>query len=388
MTRDDPVEAHGLRLIGHTDLDGHGDCMLVGVADGVAYVGHMGGDRVGTSVVDVSDPTTPRLITQIHTPPGTHSHKVQVVGDLLLVNHERNPREPDAPRWSAGLQLYDVSDPAHPRELSFFPTPGKGVHRMTYWEPPYAWVTGSDEGWSDQFLIVVDLSDPTHPVEAGRWWFPGMHTAGGETPTWDPGRRFALHHAVVTGDRAYCGWWDAGLVVLDVSDVRRPRLVSHLDFGAAESGATHTALPLAGRDLLVVTDEAVDEDGAGPQKHIRVVDISEETSPRVVSRFPVPDGAHRGRGGRFGPHNLHEMRPGSYQSDHIVHATYFSAGLRVYDVSDPSAPREVASYVPRPPRGTSTVQLNDLTVTADERIYVTDRTAGGLYILEPETSFG
>ena len=82
------------------------------------------------------------------------------------------------------------------------------------------------------------------------------------------------------------------------------------------------------------------------------------------------------------------MRPGSFRSDHIVHATYFNAGLRVYDVSDAAAPREIASFVPPPHGGASTVQLNDLTVTADGRIYVTDRVAGGLYILEPEITFG
>jgi len=382
------AQAENLRLLGSTDLGGHGDCMHVNVQDGIAYVGHMGGDRVGTSIVDVSDAAHPRLLTQILTPPGTHAHKVQVVDDLLLVNHEQNPQEPHAASWSAGLQVYDIADPARPEELSFLPTPGKGVHRMTFWERPYAWVTGSDEGWSDQFLIVVDLTDPGRPVEAGRWWLPGMHTGGVETPDWDPARRFALHHALVAGDRAYCGWWDAGLVILDVSDVTRPRLVSRLDFGPEVSGATHTAHPLPGRDLLVVTDEAISDGRDGPQKQIRLVDVSDETAPRVVSLLPVPEGDFAARAGRFGPHNLHEMRPGSFQSDHIVHATYFNAGLRVYDVSDATVPREIASFVPPPHGGASTVQLNDLTVTADGRIYVTDRVAGGLYILEPEIPIG
>src|SRR5882724_2007480 len=136
------AEAWNVRLVGQTDLDGHGDCMLVNVQDNIAYVGHMGGDRVGTSIVDVSDPTAPRLLSQIHTPPGTRSHKVQVVGDLLLVNHEKNPAERDAPTWSGGMRVYDIGDPARPRELSFFETPGQGVHRMTFWQEPYVWMTG------------------------------------------------------------------------------------------------------------------------------------------------------------------------------------------------------------------------------------------------------
>jgi hypothetical protein len=380
--------AQYIRLLGQTDLGGHGDCMSVNVVGGVAYVGHMGGDRVGTSVVDVSDRTAPRLVTQLLTPPGTRSHKVQVVGDILLVNRERNPFERNAATWTAGLQIYDISDPFHPAELAFIATPGRGVHRMTYWEQPYAWITGSDEGWTDQFLIVADLTDPGNPAEVSRWWLPGMHSVAGENPPWPPDRRWALHHALVRGDRAYCGWWDAGLVILDVSDVTCPRMVSHLEFGRDVSGATHTAMPLPGRDLLVVTDEALGNWRQGPQKRMRLVDISDETAPTVVSKFPIPGGDFSLRGGRFGPHNLHEMRPGSFQSDHIMHATYFNAGLRIYDVSDPVAPREIAYYVPQERATGESCQLNDLTVTSDGTIYVTDRTGGGLYILQPELDFG
>ena len=376
-------EARNLHLLAHTDLDGHGDCMHVEVHEGFAYVGHMGGDRVGTSVLDVSDPRAPRLVTQILTPPGTHSHKVQVLGDLLLVNHERNPSEPDAHEWSAGLACYDISRPWRPEQIGFLPMPGAGVHRMTYDVPPYAYMSGSDAGFEFQFLVVADLSDPAAPAEAGRWWLPGMRS--GEQRDWPDGHRYKLHHAIVRGDRAYASWWDAGLVILDVTDPRAPALVSRLDFGHQVSRATHTTLPLPGRDLLIVTDEALSRTGTDAvPKDVRIVDISDERHPRVVGLFPVPAGDYAGRGGRFGPHNLHEMRAGSFQSARIVHLTYFSGGLRVYDVSDASHPAEVASYVPAPPPGRPTIQLNDLTVTPDGLIYVTDRTGGGLYILEPE----
>jgi len=43
-----------LRLVGHADLDGEGDCMHLNIRDGYAYVGHMG--ERGTSIIDVRDP--------------------------------------------------------------------------------------------------------------------------------------------------------------------------------------------------------------------------------------------------------------------------------------------------------------------------------------------
>src|SRR5919201_1298831 len=137
-------EACNMRLVGHTDLNGHGDCMHVNLKDGFAFVAHMGESRIGTSVVHVSDPRQPRVVTQIETPSGTHSHKVQVVDDVLLVNYERNANlEPEATTWTGGLKVFDVAKPHEPREIAFVPMEGKGVHRMTFWESPYAYMSGS-----------------------------------------------------------------------------------------------------------------------------------------------------------------------------------------------------------------------------------------------------
>jgi len=383
------IEARDLRLLGRHTLGGHGDTMHVNVQDGFAYVGHMGDDAIGTSILDVSQPADPKLVAQIERPPGTHSHKVQVVGDLMVVNHERNPSEPDAKDWSAGLAIYDVSRPWQPRQVGFFRTPGKGVHRMTFWEQPYVSMSGSAEGYTDQIFILADLHDPAAPAEVGRWALPGMHVAAGEQPSWPAGRNGKHHHSIIRGDRAYGGWWDAGLVILDISDLANPQLVSWLEFGADVSANTHTAFPVPGRDLLVVTDECV-QAGPGPagiRKQIRVVDISDETSPRVISLLPVPEGDYRDRPGRSGPHNLHEMRPGSFQSSRTIHATYFNAGLRVYDITDASAPVEIAYFVPPAAPGGAAIQFNDLTVAADGLIYATDRAGGGLYIIEPEVEF-
>ena len=386
------ADALNMRLVGQTDLNGHGDCMHVNVQDGFVFVGHMGESRVGTSVVDVSDPRQPRVVAQLETPPGTHSHKVQVVGDVLLVNYERNAAfEPQASSWQGGLKVFDISKPAQPKEIAFLKMPGKGVHRMTYWEPPFAYMSGSDEGFIDQFLVIVDLSEPTRPCEVGRWWFPGQNTGGGETATWTPtqshggapgAKRYALHHPLIRGERAYCGWWDAGLVILDISDKHKPKLVSQLEFGADVSTATHTALPMPGRDVLVVTDEQLANDCKGMQTRVRVVDIADELVPKVIAEFPVPVGDFCSRGGRFGPHNVHEMRPGSLVDSNTVYVTWFNAGLRVVDISNAHQPREIAYFVPEPPPGRPSIQFNDLLVAADGLVYVTDRFTGGLYIIE------
>lgn len=385
------MEANRLELIGHTDLGGRGDAMGVALYDGYAYVGHQGGRGVATSVVDVRDPSDPRLLLQIPKEEGTHSCKAAVAGSLLVVSCERDlvwqgppfvAPAGGADHWNPGLRIYELTDPTSPREVGFFHTPGTGVHRMTFVEPPYVFMSASEEGYTEQFLRIIDLSDPSRPRETGRWWFPGMWAAGGERPRFPADRRYALHHPLIEGDLLFGGWWDAGLVILDIADLERPQLVANLNWGPGESGATHTALPLPGRELVVVTDECIVPDcGRDIQKQVRVLDVSDPYSPRQVSTLPIPEGDFCERGGRFGPHNLAEHRPHTRVETDRVYVAYFNAGLRVVDLQDPSSPREMAWFVPDPPPGEPAPQTDDVTVDAEGRIYITDRGGGGLSIL-------
>ncbi|MGH8928905.1 MAG: LVIVD repeat-containing protein, partial [Acidimicrobiia bacterium] len=166
------------------------------------------------------------------------------------------------------------------------------------------------------------------------------------------------------------------------SEIETPQTISRLSW--YEGGHTHTALPLPGRNLVMVTDEAVTEGCDGDRHMIRLVDVSDEQRPMVRSICPVPDGDFCERGLRFGSHNLHENRPGSYRSAYLAFATYFNAGLRVYDLTDHDHPTEIAHWIPECPPGQAAAQINDLFVAENHRVYVTDRINGGLYILEPE----
>ena len=51
----------------------------------------------------------------------------------------------------------------------------------------------------------------------------------------------------------------------------------------------------------------------------------------------------------FGPRNLHENRPETFQSEELLFATYHNAGLRIFDIHDAFAPKEIAGFVPDAP---------------------------------------
>ena len=88
------------------------------------------------------------------------------------------------------------------------------------------------------------------------------------------------------------------------------------------------------------------------------------------------------RPGRFGAHNIIETVTDTGPWANLVFLTYFNAGLRVVDVSDPLAPKETGYYVPETPAGQAAIQTTD--INYDERgiIYIMDRGGAGMHILE------
>ena len=100
---------------------------------------------------------------------------------------------------------------------------------------------------------------------------------------------------------------------------------------------------------------------------------------------PVPSDADYVKlGGHFGPHNIHENRPGSFVSSELIFATYQNAGVRVFDIRDKYRPVEVGACVPPAPaklldpRPNRPVVLHSADVFVDRNgvAYCTDFGAG------------
>jgi hypothetical protein len=112
--------------------------------------------------------------------------------------------------------------------------------------------------------------------------------------------------------------------------------------------------------------------------------------PISIATLPIPDDAdYVAKGAHFGPHNLHENRPGSFQSSEIIFETYQNAGVRVYDIANAYAPKEIGAWVPPAPRTMLDVRPNrpqiiqsaDVYVEPNGVVYLTDYNAG-FYVLQ------
>src|SRR5258708_4823252 len=187
----------------------------------------------------------------------TRTHHLQSSDDLLLVANganivamqsysdqrgyfENNLADSITKRKSfrSGLSIHDISKPGEMKEIAFLEMPGLGVNRLSWMGGRYAYVSAHFDGFTDHCLCIVDLNEITKPVIVSRWWLPGMNRAAGEEPNTPKGKRYALHHMIVAGRLGYGAWRDGGFTIHDVSDVTRPRLLSHIHWSPPFSART------------------------------------------------------------------------------------------------------------------------------------------------------
>jgi hypothetical protein len=402
--KSDQTLSRNMTLLAHHELGGFG-----GLGEGMGLQITKDGRRImwlahesapkNFSGVDVTDPKKPNLIVQTDLPHmQLRSNSLDVWGDLLAVAYQTQT----VGLKPAGVDIFDVSDPEHPKLLSHFDCSGpfsRGVHALWFVDGKYIHMSsGSDDfepthPLDDQFYRILDVSDPKNPVEAGRWWYPGTRVGDSTPPParhpkFDTGYR--VHNTNVfprEPNRAYVGYIDGGAFVLDISDMKNIQVVSHWNHSPPLNGFIHTVLPLFDRKLWIVSDECVFDDGIDWPKLVWVIDSRDEKNPLSISTFPMPPvEVFSKRGGRYGAHNLHENLPvpGSFYSDTIIIGTFFNGGIRVFDTTDPYRVEEIAYYVPGAPKlsPAGAVQINDVYVDENAIVYGVDRFGGGLYILE------
>ncbi len=403
--RADQTLSLNMKLLAHHELAGFG-----GLGEGMAMQWTGDGRRIlwlahesapkNFSGVDVTDPKNPKLIVQTDLPHmKLRSNSLDVVGNIMAVAYQATT----VGIKPAGVDLFDVSTPEKPKLISHFDCSGphsRGVHALWFVDGKYIHMSSGAPDFQprhpldDQFYRILDVSNPSKPVEAGRWWYPGTREGDSAPPPprlpakFDTG--FRTHNTNVfpeRPDRAFVGYIDGGALVLDIADMGNIKVVSKWNHSPPFNGFTHTVLPLFERGLWIVSDECVQDNGVDWPKLVWVVDSRNEANPVPIGTFPAPPfEAFAKRGGRFGAHNLHENLPGptSFRSDTIIIGTFFNAGVRVYDTSNPYQVEEIAYYVPGAPKlsPAGAIQLNDVYVDDRRIVYTVDRFTGGLYILE------
>jgi hypothetical protein len=388
-----------MEVVGFHDLNGVMAFQMALQKVGARYYLYCGSFKgPGWNILEVTDPAHPRHVKWLEACdpqeyPATNTPKIQIADGLMLAAlgggipllHGGKPDD----KSMGGLMIFDVkTDPENPKLLSHWETGvknGIGVHRFYYNGGRYAHLSADCPGYMGMIYRILDIQDPTNPVEVGRWWLPEQFIDGMLTGTY-PSDHFGgadwldyagMHGpAYVVGDKAYLSYGGAGMCILDISDVTQPKLLGRLTFrppfaGKLSGARCHTVLPLTGRDFAVVTNEGerfpyftkeIINGVAQPMNNLHMVDVHDPTNPTLVAEFPYPEvpadfpypnfnDCGIGAQGPFGPHNLHEPmgKPWLEDNPNRVYCCYFHAGMRVYDVSDPYYIKEVAYFIPPNP---------------------------------------
>jgi hypothetical protein len=294
----------------------------------VVYLGtHLGGDRLYT--IDVSDPANPAIVDSVQA-------NTRLVNDIMTDKTGKVlvfTRENAADRKN-GIVICTLEDPLHPKPVAEF-TEGvtAGVHSAFIYTQPYygthVFLTNDGTGG----LHFVDINDPAHPKEVGRWKTPRARE--------DSGR--SLHDVDVQDGLVYASWWHDGLVILDVGNgvkggsPSNPQLVSRFKYDldslyrqVAETGGpgfirgTHTAWRHG--SYVFVADEVFGlESGDALFKgqpsraygRLHVLDVSDLSRPKEVAWYEPEYG---------GVHNV-------WVAGDTLYMGAYNAGFLAFDIS-------------------------------------------------------
>lgn len=373
--------------------------------------------------VDVTDPRLPAVVYRNSIPTGVRSNNLAILGDLLAVTRQAN--EPGGK--PAGVEFFDISAPAQPRGIGFFDASGErsvGTHFVWLDADGFAYLATQAADYAprdprDRFMMsILDVSDPSRPSEAGRWWPPGVARTDTTPPPLRPAQRlaasrgavlteeqrsarrvdidgesawdfgFRVHNITVLPEqprRAFVACTSGGAYILDISDRARPVVTGSLQYSGPLPGAAHTFVPLGSSGFAVLSDETLEDGAADFPQNLWVVDARIEDRPLLVGsagpRWPEKTPAQ----GRFGAHNLHEYPPGqaALRSFDVVAGAFFGLGVAVYDFSSPLRPRELGHFAPGTASdGPVTGQLNDVYIDDRAVVYCVDRRTDLCYLLE------
>jgi hypothetical protein len=248
-------------LVGHTDLGGTDTNGDVWVHGDYAYVGTWGDpcNGLGVKVIDVSDPANPALIGRIGARAHTSAEDVVVrsvstpsfTGDLAAIGIQRCGGGEKLDDALFGTQYWDVTHPADPEKLSSigFATGGGGTHELDLFQRGGNVYSLNATPQTEAFdphpageFRIVNVTDPTHPVQLTAWGAIEHGLAGG---VYDGLGNYGLifDHSVrasADGTKAFVSYWDLGVLTFDITDPADPQLIGQTRYPLGSEGEMHS----------------------------------------------------------------------------------------------------------------------------------------------------
>lgn len=308
----------------------------------------------GTAVVDVSDPANPVRTLTLTSP------AMMDPWETLKVNERRGLLAGSSVSIEGpAFDLYDIKKGAATDCKTPVLTASSTMGRMGH---EGEWSPDGMTYWSSGFIVpattAIDVSNPYLPVTVATI-NDGVHGLSLN----EAGTR--LYAAEFTREGAEEGEPVNGFEIWDTTSIQNrgssatTNVVPTPLVGAVywEDGSTaQMTIPVTiqGKPYVIFIDE-------GGQGMARIIDISDEKNPAVVSKLKLeinmPDAAplrivdgmapgedNSGSGGFL--YQGHYCSVPQLVEPGIVACSYFWSGVRVFDIRDPRNPKEIAYYIP------------------------------------------
>jgi hypothetical protein len=337
-------ESENLELVAELPLEGR--TADVYVANGHAFVSRFYG---GVSVVDLSVPGNPQVVATVGADEDYWNDAWVKDNVLFMSGAER------------GLVYYDVTVPSAPTSLGEWPGPDQAavnVHttfidgNILYAVSPRLVAVPRDARTVGE-VIVFDVTSAREPRFLSRFTSPSA-------TTWD----HWPHDAFALNNRLYINYWGLGLVVADTSN---PSNLVELGRFTWPNASSHASAAGVFGDKVIAF-----EGGEDWNAHLRVLDVTNPADITQLSAFQIRP--------EVSIHNF------ILKGDKL-YVAHYQDGVRVLDVSNPAAPRQIAYYntfrEPDPGHGESFYDgAIGMRVPGDGFVYVADVVRGLLIFRE------
>lgn len=410
-------------FIGYSDLNRKpGFQMALYKTEDGRYFNYVAGFRHnGFNIVEVTDPANPVAkwmegdwISDVHD--GQSIPKLQIGDGKLIAFYGGTAPDlhgtPFMPFWG-GFKIYDIAeDPWNPKFLGQFECAPPGAHRSFYNGGDYVYCMGGKKGFLGYILRIVDISDPSNPIEVGSYWDSGQYLndkSSDQMPAIGSEEFMKLplmHACTAKDDVVYLAAPNNGFLMIDVKDKSNPKFIGRLPlnptFAGGQAGAAvHTAMPYGDGKYGLVSTEGERPRYFSPDREegmfhkittqamgmIGVVELTDPKHPSLISIFPYPEVPEEykkchgdnfniidGQRVVFGPHNLFDVYGRDVYEPQTgrVYNAYFQAGLRIFDISDPFIPKEIGYFMPPDPEGPNWFDNEDGTLTPGPKVMCTE----------------
>jgi choice-of-anchor B domain-containing protein len=280
------------------------------------------GARQGTWIVETTNPTAPVERGFIVGPSSTWRELSSYRQYLYSVTEA-----------GGGVQITSMVNPDAPSLVRTFTIPGwNNTHTVSV-----------DQGAGKLYcnginslgMVVFDISaDPTNPVEVGRYPTPYVHDC------------FVQHGF------GYLACINSGQ--FRIVDVRNLSSIQGLSITSTPNRFTHNVWVNSTDTIAVTTDET-------STGYMQVYDVTNKIAPFARGSYSVPNA---------GIHNVF------IREDKVVHMSYYAAGYRGVDITNPDAPREIGYYDTANAWGCYPFQPSG-------NIYISDiPSSGGLFVVK------